>query len=188
MTKMKTRALLALLITLATLLTTSNATHNPAPNLELAAIEAWLLNSYDWINRGWQAAFEVRTIYKGATPTAADFDSRLVPAATKQSIRDLLLDVTPLLEAWRALSGELAMQTALDPTDPDLGYLDQLLKAQLATMNALSSMLTEVLPDGMVDRMHFELNGEIASLWQAISGMLIRQLQENSVPLFTKPL
>ena len=190
MTRSITSTFIILLITLGTLLTTGNTRSAPESTLELAAIEAWLHISSNWIGRGWQLANDVRAAYGQATPNSSGehFDSSLVPEETKQHIRDLLGAYSRLHEQWRSLAGGLAVQTAVDPTDADLWYLDQLLKAQFAAMTELSSMLNRVLPDGMVDPVHFELRGEIAGLWQVMAGMLIRQLQENSVPIFWEPL
>ena len=173
---------------LGTLDAKEHATPNRAAPLDLATVEVWLVSSQQWIDQAWQAATQVRATYRSFSLTSETFDSNLVPQATKQEISDLLDEIPPLLEQWQVLSRDLIRQVSLDPTDPDLGYLGQLLEAQLATMNALASMLSDVLRNEFVDRSDFELTGDIAKLWQAISSMLVRQLQENSVPIFRNPL
>lgn len=150
---------------------------------DLEAFEAWLFRTQEWITRAWQLATDVRAIYNATAPAEESFPSNRVPLETKQAIHDLFAQTTGIMEDWTALSGDLATRVAVNPTDPYLLSLNQLLSSQISTMNALSRMLQPVVFEESLNTVEFELSGDIAKLWQTIGAMLLRQLREDGDPL-----
>ena len=155
---------------------------------DLEAFETWLFRTQAWITRAWQLATDVRAIYKTTVPAEETFPSSRAPLETKQAIHDLFAQTTGIMEDWTALSEDLATQVAVNPTDPYLLSLNQLLSSQVSTMNALSRMLQPVVFEESLNTVEFELTADIAKLWQTIGAMLLRQLREDGDPLFGQNL